>query len=69
MMRKWMIAGLLAALALIALRLLANDDSSEAGKTASAPRSPMQTSEGRTAGTESQQQTASWPPPFPELKR
>ena len=47
MMRKWMIAGLLAALALIALRLLANDDSSEAGKTASTPQPLMQSKIGR----------------------
>ena len=69
MMRKWMIAGLLAALALIALRLLANDESSEAGKTASTQQPLMQSSKGGTAGSESPQQTASWPPPFPELKR
>ena len=68
MMRKWMMAGALAVLALLTLRWLAADGESEV--TQPLQRTPAsKTAAAATRASEEPVQTASWPPPFPELKR
>lgn len=68
MMRKWMMAGVLAVLAMLTLRwLTADGDGETLQNTQQSPASKAAAA--GTKATEEPLQTASWPPPFPELRR